>query len=63
MPEKPVDVPFEDTVLLGSEKIQEYLTYRYGDYMKLPSAEAQKAAVHAYYFDTEKDYTEYVGKV
>lgn len=61
--EKPVDVPFEDTVLLGSEKIREYLTYRYGDYMKLPSAEAQKAAVHAYYFDTEKDYTEYVGKV
>ena len=57
---EPVDVPFEDTVLLGSEKIREYLTYRYGDYMKLPSAEAQKAAVHAYYFDTEKDYHEYI---
>ena len=61
--ESPVDIPFEDTVLLGSEKIKEYLTYRYGDYMKLPSKEAQKAAVHAYVFDTEKDYTEYVGKV
>jgi lipopolysaccharide cholinephosphotransferase len=60
---EPVDVPFEDTVLLGSEKIKDYLAYRYGDYMKLPSAEAQKAAVHAYFFDTEKDYTEYVGKV
>ena len=58
-----VDVPFEDTVLMGSEKIKEYLAYRYGDYMKLPSKEAQKAAVHAYVFDTEKDYTEYVGKV
>ena len=57
-----VDVPFEDTVLMGSEKIKEYLAYRYGDYMKLPSKEAQKAAVHAYIFDTEKDYTEYVGK-
>lgn len=58
-----VDVPFEDTVLMGSEKIKEYLAYRYGDYMKLPSKEAQKAAVHAYVFDTGKDYTEYVGKV
>lgn len=57
--EKPVDVPFEDTVLLGSEKIKEYLEYRYGDYMKLPSKEAQQAAVHAMVFDTEKDYTEY----
>ncbi len=57
---KPIDVPFEDTVLLGSEKIKEYLTYRYGDYMKLPSAEAQKAAVHAEVFDIERDYSEYL---
>jgi len=61
--EKPVDIPFEDTVLLGSEKIKEYLEYRYGDYMKLPSKEAQQAAVHAMVFDTEKDYTEYLGNV
>lgn len=56
----PVDIPFEDTVLLGSEKIKEYLTYRYGDYMKLPSKEQQKAAVHAMIYDTEKNYTEYL---
>ena len=55
----PVEIPFEDTMLLGSEKIKEYLEYRYGDYMKLPSTEAQQAAVHAMVFDTEKDYTEY----
>ena len=55
----PVDVPFEDTMLLGSAKIKEYLEYRYGDYIKIPSEEAQKAAVHAMIFDTEKDYTEY----
>ena len=61
--EQPVDVPFEDTVLLGSKKIREYLEYRYGDYMKLPSEEQRRAAVHAEIFDTEKDYTEYVGKV
>ena len=59
----PVDVPFEDTALLGSERIRDYLAYRYGDYMKLPSEEARKAAVHAFVFDTEKDYTEYMGKV
>lgn len=58
---EPCDVPFEDTVLLGSKYIREYLAYRYGDYMRLPSAEAQKAAVHAYIYDTEKDYTEYIG--
>ena len=58
--EHPVDIPFEDTVLLGSEKIKEYLEYRYGDYMQLPSEEQQKAAVHAMIFDTEKNYTEYL---
>ena len=57
---EPVDISFEDTMLLGSKKIKEYLAYRYGDYMKLPSEEAQKAAVHAMIFDTEKDYKEYM---
>lgn len=61
--EKPVDINFEDTKLLGSEKIKEYLEYRYGDYMKLPSEEQRKAAVHAYIFDIEKNYTEYLGNV
>lgn len=61
--EKTVDIPFEDTVLMGSEKIKEYLEYRYGDYMKLPSEEQQKASVHAMIFDTQKDYTEYMGKI
>ena len=59
----PVDIPFEDTYLYGSEKIKEYLEYRYGDYMKLPSKEAQKAAVHAFIFDTEKDYKEYLENI
>lgn len=55
----PVDIPFEDTVLQGSKKIKEYLEYRYGDYMKLPSKEAQQAAVHAMLFDVNRDYKEY----
>lgn len=58
--EEPVDVPFEDTSLYGSKHIKEYLEYRYGDYMKLPSAEQQKAAVHAMIWDVNKDYTEYI---
>lgn len=56
----PVDIPFEDTVFQGSKKIKEYLEYRYGDYMKLPSKEAQQAAVHAMLFDVNRDYKEYV---
>lgn len=56
----PVDIPFEDTVLQGSKKIKEYLEYRYGDYMKFPSKEAQQAAVHAMLFDVNRDYKEYV---
>lgn len=55
-----VDVPFEGTVLLGSAHIKEYLAYRYGDYTKLPSEEARKAAVHALYFDIKRDYSEYL---
>lgn len=60
---EPVDVPFEDTILLGSKYIKEYLTYRYGNYMKLPSEEQQKAAVHAMIYDTEKDYKEYLNRI
>lgn len=55
----PVDIPFEDTFLLGSKKIREYLEYRYGDYMNLPSEAEKKAAVHAYVYDIGKDYGEY----
>ena len=57
-----VDIKFEDTVLLGSKNIKEYLKYRYGDYMKLPSKEQQKAAVHAHIFDVNKDYKKYLEK-
>lgn len=58
--EKPIDIPFEDTVLLGSAKIKDYLAYRYGNYMKLPSKKAQKAAVHAMIFNIKEDYRKYL---
>lgn len=58
----PVDIPFESLKLMGSSKIKEYLAYRYGDYMKLPSETAQKATVHAVIFDVEKDYSLFFAK-
>lgn len=58
--ELPIEINFEDTKLYGSKGIKTYLACRYGDYMKLPPKEVQKAAVHAEIFDTEKDYKEYL---
>lgn len=57
---EPIDIPFEGTLLLGSKRINEYLEYRYGDYMKLPSKDEQQAAVHAMIFDVGKGYEEYI---
>ena len=61
--EEPIDISFEDTYLYGSKRIQDYLEYRYGDYMKLPPVEAQKAAVHACIYDVEKDFSFYINEV
>lgn len=55
-----MDVEFENTRLMASTKIKEYLSLRYGDYMKIPSEEERMAFIHAYIVDTEKDYTEYI---
>ena len=57
-----VDIPFEDTMLMASPNIKKYLVYRYGDYMKLPPQQKRKTAVHAKFFDVEKDYREYIKK-
>ena len=53
-------ISFEGHMLLCPAKIKSYLECRYGDYMKLPSIEAQRAAVHAMIFDVEKDFKEYI---
>lgn len=58
--DKTSEIEFEGYKLMCPAKIEEYLKYRYGDYMKLPSEEQQRVAVHAYLFDTEKDYKEYI---
>lgn len=57
---KPIDIEFEDTVLMAPQKIKEYLSMRYGNYMKLPSKEEQKAAIHAEIYDCENDYSNYI---
>ena len=53
---RPIDVKFEDTGLMGPTDIKAYLGFRYGDYMKLPSEEEQRVAVHAEIFDAEVGY-------
>ena len=45
---------------MASSHIKEYLTYRYGDYMKLPPQKDREAAVHAMIYDTKKDYSVYI---
>ena len=56
---KPTDIKFEDTLLMGPSDIKLYLNLRYGDYMKLPSKEEQATVVHAEVYDTEVGYEEY----
>lgn len=58
--ETPIDIQFDDTRLLGAKKIKEYLEYRYGDYMKLPSKEQQEMAVHAIIYDVSNSYSKYL---
>ena len=57
---EPVETPFEDKVFWGPTDVKTYLTLRFGDYMKLPPVEKRGERVHAYIYDTEKDYTEYL---
>ncbi len=58
--EKPADVQFEDTTLMGPTKIKEYLEIRYGDYITLPPIEHQKAAIHAEIYDTNVGFEAYI---
>jgi lipopolysaccharide cholinephosphotransferase len=57
---EPRNIPFESITLMGPTDIERYLILRYGDYMKLPSLEEQKEAIHAEIFDTEVGYEHYI---
>lgn len=56
--ENSVYVPFENTELKIPEKLHDFLTHRFGDYMKVPSPERIKWEQHAESWDTKKDFRE-----
>lgn len=53
------EIRFEDSLLYAPADVEKYLKIRYGDFMKLPSEEERKAAIHAEIYDTETDYKDY----
>jgi len=57
--EDPIDISFEDAMLMGPTDINRYLELRYGDYMRLPSQEQRKESIHAEVYDTEVAFEEY----
>jgi len=56
-------VEFLTTTFPIPEKAEAYLTYTYGDYMKLPDEKKRIKDVHAHYFDLEIDYKEFINKL
>lgn len=59
---EPRYVDFEDTRLPVFEKVEDYLTVRYGDkWMEMPSDEVKaQYPVHGNFVDLENDYTKYI---
>lgn len=57
---RPQYIKFENLMLPVPENVHEFLTIRFGDYMKPPPAETIKSVQHAEFIDLEKDYSEYV---
>ena len=53
-------VPFETVKLAVPVGVDHFLSERFGDYMKIPSAEQIKREQHADVWDTCKNYTEYL---
>lgn len=61
--EKTTYAPFEKVQLRVPEKLHEFLSDRFGDYMKLPSEDQIKWDQHAQTWDTGKDFREYTAAV
>lgn len=53
-------VPFEKVAFNLPSNIHEYLKERFGDYMELPPVDSIAQAQHAWKWDTERNFTEYV---
>lgn len=57
--ENSVYAPFEKVQLKIPENLHDFLTFRFGDYMKPPTPDRIKWEQHAEFWDTEKDFREY----
>ena len=53
---------FEDTMLMVPSQTSRYLSFVYGDYMKIPDLETIKKTQHAALWDVKVNYTEYISK-
>lgn len=60
---KSIDVKFETIKLRASKNLHEFLVERFGDYMEIPSADRIKWEQHAWKWDVEKDFREYISEV
>lgn len=60
--QKPERVAFEKTMLNAPSNTDEYLRERFGEYMKMPSADSIKKAQHAWKWDTNNDFSVYVNQ-
>ncbi|NLA73361.1 MAG: LicD family protein [Clostridiales bacterium] len=55
-------IPFETVSLSVPDGVEEFLSERFGDYMKIPNNQQIKREQHASIWDTERNYTEYLEK-
>lgn len=60
---KSVYAPFEKVQLRVPEDLHDFLTFRFGDYMKVPSEERIKWEQHAESWDTENDFRKYLNNI
>lgn len=56
------DCSFENIILKVPGKLEDFLSERFGDYMKIPSPEQIKWEQHAEYWNTDVDYQTYLGR-
>ena len=56
-----IELPFEDTVISVPKQYDSYLSFQFGDYMKLPPVEQRMK--HDGLVDLEHSFTYYYGKL
>lgn len=59
--DKPVDIPFEDTVLMGPSEIEKYTELRYPNFMQYPPVEEQIPKMPTAFVDINTPYIKYKG--